>query len=133
MLMTKETRAQRKRRQNREALLDAAEFLIEENGPDAATVQAIADRADLALGTFYSYFDSKYEIAATIMNRTMARMGLCSQKPFQQSYEVLPESGRLQQQNSVKGSAIYITFFVFLAFPQTSCSDLLTTAGDLGH
>lgn len=71
----KETRNQRRRRQNRAALLAAAEEIMEEKGSDATTVQEIADRADVALGTFYSYFDSKDEIVVAVMEGAMARMG----------------------------------------------------------
>ena len=73
-VQVKETRNQRRRRQNRQALLDAAESLMEEKGSDATTVQEIADRADVALGTFYSYFDSKDEIVVAVMEGAMTRM-----------------------------------------------------------
>jgi AcrR family transcriptional regulator len=70
-----ETRTQRRRRQNRAALLAVTEQIMEEKGCDATTVQEIADRADVALGTFYSYFDSKDDIIIAVMEAIMTRMG----------------------------------------------------------
>lgn len=70
-----ETRNERRRRRNRASLLAAAEEIMIEKGPDATTVQEIADRADVALGTFYSYFVSKDEIVIAVTEDAMKRMG----------------------------------------------------------
>ena len=71
----KETRNQRRKRQNRAALLAAAKEVMEEKGVEAATVQEIAERADVALGTFYSYFNSKDEIVTAVIEGIMSRLG----------------------------------------------------------
>lgn len=62
-----ETRSERRRRRHREALLTAAEELMIEKGPGAATVQEITHRADVALGTFYAHFYSKEAISNSVI------------------------------------------------------------------
>lgn len=69
-----ETRNDRRRSRNREALLNAAEQLMIEKGPGVATIQEITDRADVALGTFYSYFDSKEEISTSVVKSILTRV-----------------------------------------------------------
>lgn len=48
---------------------------MEEKGVESATVQEIAERADVALGTFYSYFNSKDEIVTAVIEGIMTRLG----------------------------------------------------------
>ena len=47
-----------------------------ERGLSSATMQEIADRADVALGTLYAYFESKDDIAVAVMEGAMNRMAL---------------------------------------------------------
>lgn len=67
--------AQRQLR-NHEALVDAGYRVISEKGIDAATMQEIADLADVGAGTVYSYFRSKDELAITVMERVMHNLAL---------------------------------------------------------
>jgi AcrR family transcriptional regulator len=67
--------AQRQLR-NREALVDAGYRVISQKGIDAATMQEIADLADVGAGTVYSYFKSKDELAITVMERVMHNLAL---------------------------------------------------------
>src|SRR5690606_28357452 len=50
----------------REALLVAAEALVREGGFAALTVQALAARAGVGVGTVYRYFRAKDELAAEV-------------------------------------------------------------------
>src|SRR5215469_3423192 len=59
----KPTRADRRMLRNRKALLDAAEKLFAEKGLERVTIDEITEAADLAKGTFYTYFNDKNEIA----------------------------------------------------------------------
>lgn len=52
-------RAERRRRETHQRLVDALRDELAETGLDATTVQAVTDRADVALGTFYNHFDDK--------------------------------------------------------------------------
>ena len=64
-------RRQKEQAERRQAILTAARELFFEKGFLAATVDAIADRCDLAKGTIYLYFKSKEELYASIMAEGM--------------------------------------------------------------
>ncbi|MCD7825079.1 MAG: TetR/AcrR family transcriptional regulator [Clostridiaceae bacterium] len=51
-----------KKRQKKEALLEAAFLLFTEKGVDNTSVSQIVQKAKMAKGTFYLYFKDKYEI-----------------------------------------------------------------------
>ena len=57
-------------RARRERILDAAVELAAEGGFDAVQMRAVADRADVALGTLYRYFPSKVHLLVSAMGRT---------------------------------------------------------------
>lgn len=60
-----------KREQNRErtrdALMNATALIIAESGFSAATISRITERAGIALGTFYNYFESPEVIFAELV------------------------------------------------------------------
>ena len=66
-----ENRAQRRKRQNREALLIAGHTVMARKGIDAATMAEIAELADVGAGTVYNYFASKDDLATCVMERVM--------------------------------------------------------------
>lgn len=70
----KESRAERRKRRNREALLIAGHEVMASKGIDAATMAEIAERADVGAGTVYNYFASKDELAMAVMERVMDRL-----------------------------------------------------------
>ena len=51
----------------REALLRTAETLVREGGFAAMTMQTVADRAGVGVGTLYRYFDNKATLAAAAL------------------------------------------------------------------
>jgi AcrR family transcriptional regulator len=57
-----EGRRERKKRQTREAILAAARSLFVERGYDGTTLRDIADTADIASSTLFSYFATKDQI-----------------------------------------------------------------------
>ena len=61
---------------NREALVQAGYRVMSEKGIDAATMQEIADLADVGAGTVYSYFRSKEELAVAVIERVMHNLAL---------------------------------------------------------
>jgi AcrR family transcriptional regulator len=69
-----ESRSDRKKRRNREALIEAAYKLMTEKGVDAATMVEIAEMADVGAGTAYNYFQSKDELAVCVMEQVMHRL-----------------------------------------------------------
>jgi AcrR family transcriptional regulator len=67
--------AQRQQR-NREALVQAGYKVMSRKGIDSATMQEIADLADVGAGTVYSYFKSKDELAIVVLERAMHNLAL---------------------------------------------------------
>lgn len=55
-------RRERKKRAVRDALVDAALDLFDEQGVDATTVEQISERADVAARTFHRHFASKLDV-----------------------------------------------------------------------
>lgn len=69
-----ETRSERRKRLNRQALIEAGYQIMAEKGIDAATMSEIANRADVGAGTAYNYFASKDELAMAVMEQVMDRL-----------------------------------------------------------
>src|ERR1700691_6683180 len=69
-----ESRVDRRKRRNRDALVDAAYKVMTEKGIDAATMSEIAELADVGAGTVYNYFASKDELAMCVMEQVMERL-----------------------------------------------------------
>lgn len=61
-------------RRTRRALLDAAAIEFGENGFHAASISAITRRAGAALGSFYTYFDSKDAIFRALVSDMSERV-----------------------------------------------------------
>lgn len=58
----------------RDALLEAAARVVWNVGFAGATIKAIVEEADLAVGTFYSHFESQQEIFDELLNHVRAKM-----------------------------------------------------------
>lgn len=69
-----ETRSERRKRRNRQVLIDAGYRVMAEKGIDAATMLEISELADVGAGTVYNYFNSKDELAMAIMEQVMRRL-----------------------------------------------------------
>src|SRR5215813_3530820 len=63
--------AQRERRQR---ILDATLALASKGGWEAVQMRAVAERADVALGTLYRYFPSKIHLLVSALARELARV-----------------------------------------------------------
>jgi AcrR family transcriptional regulator len=61
---------------NREALVQAGYKVMSKKGIDAATMQEIAELADVGAGTVYSYFKSKDDLAVAVLERIMRNLAL---------------------------------------------------------
>lgn len=55
-------RFERRRAETRQALVRAARQILAETGDTSASIQAIAERADVGFGSFYNHFESKAEL-----------------------------------------------------------------------
>lgn len=69
-----ESRSVRRKRRNRQALIDAGYKVMSEKGIDAATMTEIAEIADVGAGTVYNYFASKDDLAVSVMEQVMHRL-----------------------------------------------------------
>lgn len=69
-------RVARSQERKREALVQAGYKVMSEKGIDQATMQEIAELADVGAGTVYSYFKSKDDLAIAVMERLMYDLAL---------------------------------------------------------
>ena len=60
---------ERKKQSARRAILDAARRLMARDGYDATTIEAVARRADLSVGTVYNHFDNKRALLLGVLSR----------------------------------------------------------------
>lgn len=66
-MTTEPNRRERKKQRTRTELVAAARELIAESGVAELRVSDITDRVDVALGTFYSYFDGKDDVVEAVV------------------------------------------------------------------
>lgn len=76
----RKSRVAQRQERNHEALVHAAYKVMSERGIDAATMQEIAELADVGAGTVYSYFRSKDDLAIAVMERVMHNLALRIEK-----------------------------------------------------
>jgi AcrR family transcriptional regulator len=69
-----ETRSDRRKRRNRQLLIEAGYRVIAQKGIDAATMVEISELADVGTGTVYNYFASKDDLAMAVMELVMHRL-----------------------------------------------------------
>lgn len=60
-------------RERRKRILDATIALASRGGYDAVQMRAVADQADVALGTLYRYFPSKVHLLVSALSREFER------------------------------------------------------------
>ncbi|HET8582173.1 MAG TPA: cholesterol catabolism transcriptional regulator KstR [Jatrophihabitans sp.] len=61
-------------RDRRKRILDATLVLASKGGYDAVQMRAVAERADVALGTLYRYFPSKIHLLVSALARELERV-----------------------------------------------------------
>ncbi|MFN3657359.1 MAG: TetR/AcrR family transcriptional regulator [Pseudolabrys sp.] len=69
-----ETRSDRRKRRNRQLLIEAGHRVMAQKGIDAATMVEISELADVGTGTVYNYFASKDDLAMAVMELVMHRL-----------------------------------------------------------
>jgi AcrR family transcriptional regulator len=66
------TRTERQRLRTRRLLLDAGRTLIAAKGVAGLRIQDITEEADVALGSFYNYFQSKEELLEAVITESLS-------------------------------------------------------------
>ncbi|CQD17521.1 TetR family transcriptional regulator [Mycobacterium lentiflavum] len=66
------TRVERQRLRTRRLLLDAGRTLIAAKGVASLRIQDITEEADVALGSFYNYFQSKEELLEAVITESLS-------------------------------------------------------------
>lgn len=92
------SRKERERALRREYIIDAAEHVIQKNGFEKATMDEIAERAEVGKGTLYLYFKNKSAIylaickrGSTLLNQQMGKV-LTSEKTGLEMIEALGQT-----------------------------------------
>lgn len=67
-------------RERRKRILDATIALASKGGFDAVQMRAVAEQADVALGTLYRYFPSKIHLLVSALGRTFEEAGAAFEK-----------------------------------------------------
>ncbi|MFE5296789.1 TetR/AcrR family transcriptional regulator [Streptomyces sp. NPDC056632] len=69
------SRFERRRAETRGALVRAARRILAETGDTSASIQVIAERADVGFGSFYNHFDSKTELFEAAVQDALEEFG----------------------------------------------------------
>jgi AcrR family transcriptional regulator len=69
-----------KKRRRKDRIYDAALALLDEKGFAATHMRDISERAELAVGTLYNYYSSKYDLYMEIMEEKWAEINRYHQK-----------------------------------------------------
>ena len=67
-------RESERRNNTKKSLLESARALVEERGSDRISIQEITQRADVATGTYYNYFENKHEIFLAVADNIREEM-----------------------------------------------------------
>ena len=66
--------AERAKQERRRQILGAAKHVFADAGYHGASIHAIIERAQIARGTFYLYFESKAAVFDSILDQAMAEL-----------------------------------------------------------
>ncbi|NOZ71526.1 MAG: helix-turn-helix transcriptional regulator [Chloroflexi bacterium] len=69
------TRSERRRQRRRQRLIDAARQVIANKGVANLTVSDVTEAADVAVGSFYTYFSDKNELIEAAVWEDLQRLG----------------------------------------------------------
>ncbi|MCX5372309.1 TetR family transcriptional regulator [Streptomyces sp. NBC_00015] len=76
-------RFERRRAETRQALVRAARQILAETGDTSASIQAIAERADVGFGSFYNHFESKTDLFDAAVKDALEELGLAFDEHLQ--------------------------------------------------
>jgi AcrR family transcriptional regulator len=104
-------------RERRKRILDATLALASQGGYDAVQMRAVAERADVALGTLYRYFPSKIHLLVCALTEVfdemqdkLDRKPLPGDTPAERMLYVLSRATRLMQRDPLVTEAMTRAF-----------------------
>ena len=112
------SRTERQRQRTRRRLLDAGRSLIAAKGVAGLRIQEITETADVALGSFYNYFESKDEFLADIITESLSELAATT---------VGPSAGTVDPATVVALASLRI---VRLAYVEPDFARLITNIGN---
>ena len=86
------------KRERRRQILDAAKHVFADSGYHGASIHAIIDRAGIARGTFYLYFESKSAVFSSILDEAMERLRRLMHRIDVDDPKAAPPQVQLRQQ-----------------------------------
>jgi AcrR family transcriptional regulator len=72
--MAKSKTRERRQARTREAIIQAAEEIITEQGPEALNMRDLAERIDYSASNLYEYFKSKEKLLTAVANEALMRL-----------------------------------------------------------
>lgn len=100
-------------RERRKRILDATLAIASKGGYEAVQMRAVADRADVAVGTLYRYFPSKVHLLVSALAREFERIDaktdrttLAGETPFQRLSFMVSRLTRAMQRNPLLTEAM---------------------------
>jgi TetR/AcrR family transcriptional regulator, cholesterol catabolism regulator len=104
-------------RERQKRILDATLALASKGGYDAVQMRAVAERADVALGTLYRYFPSKIHLLVSALAREFGRMvdrmsrtPIPGDTPYERMLFVLRRTTRAMQRDPMLTEAMTRAF-----------------------
>jgi AcrR family transcriptional regulator len=104
-------------RERQKRILDATLALASKGGYEAVQMRAVAERADVALGTLYRYFPSKIHLLVSALAREfgrmvdrMARTAIPGDTPYERMLFVLRRTTRAMQRDPMLTEAMTRAF-----------------------
>ncbi|MFG1797000.1 cholesterol catabolism transcriptional regulator KstR [Nocardia altamirensis] len=102
-------------RERRKRILDATMALASKGGYDAVQMRAVAERADVAVGTLYRYFPSKVHLLVSALSREFEtiegkRKPLAGQSPQERMHLLLTQITRMMQRDPLLTEAMTRAF-----------------------
>jgi len=100
-------------RERRKRILDATMAIASKGGYEAVQMRAVADRADVAVGTLYRYFPSKVHLLVSALGREFERIdaktdraSLTGGTPYQRLSFMVSKLNRAMQRNPLLTEAM---------------------------
>lgn len=102
-------------RERRKRILDATLALASKGGYDAVQMRAVAERADVAVGTLYRYFPSKVHLLVSALSREFEqiegkRKPLAGSTPQERMHLLLTQITRMMQRDPLLTEAMTRAF-----------------------